>query len=194
MTGHASAGGRVSRSRTSPRMREPAPRRPPVRAKLLVTPLIAVLPTAACGIVMEKGDPAPSPTAGSDTVIRSLRDVERFWRENFPDIAGGKQFEVVKGGYFPYTQRKLPPPCGGQPPEYQPNAFYCPPGDFIAWDTQNLIPQLEQRYGALLVGVVMAHEYGHAVQTRLGRTRDATVVLEQQADCFAGAWLKDVQA
>jgi predicted metalloprotease len=42
--------------------------------------------------------------------------------------------------------------------------------------------------------VVFAHEYGHAIQVRLGRTRQPTVVLEQQADCFAGAWLGDALA
>jgi predicted metalloprotease len=42
--------------------------------------------------------------------------------------------------------------------------------------------------------VVFAHEYGHAIQGRLGTTDQPTVVLEQQADCFAGAWLADVQA
>nr|WP_296074775.1 neutral zinc metallopeptidase [uncultured Actinoplanes sp.] len=169
-----------------------------MRAKLLVAALLAMLMTAGCGITVERRpDAGPAPTAatpGRDTVTRSLKDVERFWRDSFPDIAGGEAFTPVKGGFFPYTQRKLPPPCGGEPSQYQPNAFYCPPGDFIAWDAQNLIPQLEQRYGPVLVGVVMAHEYGHAVQTRLGRTDDATVVLEQQADCFAGAWLKDVLA
>jgi predicted metalloprotease len=190
MTGHAPvAGGNVPAA-----LREAW-----VRAKLLVTVLTAVL-LAGCGITVERRDAGPAQTAtatataGKDTVTRSLKDVERFWGETFPDIADGKTFTPVKGGYFPYTQRKLPPECGGQPSQYQPNAFYCPPGDFIAWDAQNLIPQLEQRYGPLLVGVVLAHEYGHAVQTRLGRTDDATVVLEQQADCFAGAWLKDVLA
>jgi predicted metalloprotease len=162
-----------------------------MRAKVLVTVVVAALVAAGCSIVPDES-PAPGRTGGSETVTRSLRDVERFWRDNFPDISGGEQFEAVRGGYFPYTETRLPPDCGGQPSQYQPNAFYCPPGDFIAWDAQNLIPQLQSSYGPLLVGVVMAHEYGHAIQTRLGGTREPTVVLEQQADCYAGAWLDDV--
>jgi hypothetical protein len=51
-----------------------------------------------------------------------------------------------------------------------------------------------QPTGQLLVGVVLAHEYGHAIQTRLGLTDQPTVVVEQQADCFAGAWLADALA
>lgn len=161
-----------------------------MRAKVLVTAVLAGVVMVGCSILPDDSAP-PAPTRSSDTVTRSLRDVERYWGENFPGISGGERFQPVRGGYFPYTERKLPPDCGGQPSQYQPNAFYCSAGDFIAWDAQTLIPQLESAYGPLLVGVVMAHEYGHAIQARLGRTREPTVVLEQQADCFAGAWLSD---
>jgi predicted metalloprotease len=158
--------------------------------------VVAALVAAGCGLAP---DPAPqrdepSRTGSSDVVTKALTDVERFWKAQFPGISGGKAFRPVTGGYHPYTERVAPPDCGGQPFQYQPNAFYCPDGDFIAWDAQQLIPQLQDAFGPLLVGVVMAHEYGHAIQSRLGGTDQPTVVLEQQADCFAGAWLADVQA
>ncbi len=158
-----------------------------------------VLAVGGCTIVTEDGtSPAPSASSGApdsgSTVTKSLKDVERFWTAEFGRISNGKTFQPVQGGYHPYTQTKLPPACGDEQPAYQPNAFYCPDGDFIAWDAQNLIPQLQQNFGPLLIGVVLAHEYGHAIQTRLGITGQPTVVLEQQADCFAGAWLADVQA
>jgi predicted metalloprotease len=121
-------------------------------------------------------------------------DVERFWTKAYPPLAKGAKFTPVTGGYHPYTRTDPPPPCGQEPTEYQPNAFYCPAGDFIAWDAETLIPQLNDYFGPLLVGVVFAHEYGHAIQSRLHRTDQPTVVLEQQADCFAGAWLADVLA
>lgn len=160
---------------------------------------VLVLSLAGCG-------PAPAPTDGpttkatngsakkGDVVTRALDDVERYWTGEFPKISGGKRFQPVGGGFHPYTKSSPPLECGGQQAGYQPNAFYCPDGDYIAWDAQTLIPQLQEDFGPLLVGVVMAHEYGHAVQARLGDTDQATVVLEQQADCFAGAWLADVQA
>jgi predicted metalloprotease len=53
---------------------------------------------------------------------------------------------------------------------------------------------MQSDFGELLVGLIMAHEYGHAVQSRLGVTGQPTIVLEQQADCFAGAWLAEVLA
>jgi predicted metalloprotease len=138
--------------------------------------------------------PAPQSTKSGDTVTRSIQDVERFWTAEFPKLSGGRKFVKVQGGYHPYTQSSPPPDCGDQPGEYQPNAFYCPAGDYIAWDAQNLIPQLQSDFGPVLVGVVFAHEYGHAIQVRLGQTNRPTVVLEQQADCFAGAWLGDALA
>ena len=48
----------------------------------------------------------------------------------------------------PVHRAKPPPACGDQRSAYQPNAFYCPAGDFIAWDAQTLIPQLQSRLRA----------------------------------------------
>ncbi|MCY1145091.1 neutral zinc metallopeptidase [Actinoplanes sp. Pm04-4] len=129
-----------------------------------------------------------------DVVTPALQDVERFWAANFGTVADGARFTPVQGGKFPYTRNDPPPACGGQASDYQPNAFYCPPDDFIAWDADQLIPELQETYGDLLVGFVMAHEYGHAIQARIGPDNQPTVVLEQQADCYAGAWLADVLA
>ena len=158
---------------------------------------VLVLSLAGCGVAPAPSGPGKSATStpkATDLATKSLRDVERYWNAEFPELAGGKRLRPITGGFHPYTERKPAPDCGGQAFAYQPNAFYCPDGDFIAWDAQKLIPQLQEDYGPLLVGVVMAHEYGHAIQTRLGRTRQPTVVLEQQADCYAGAWLADVRA
>jgi predicted metalloprotease len=154
--------------------------------------LLMVTLLAGCGAAL---GPAPGGRgAPADVVTKSLKDVERFWAGAYPAISGGRRFQPVRGGYHPYTKTDPPPSCGGQPGVYQENAFFCPSGDFIAWDAQVLIPQLQAQFGPLLVGVVFAHEYGHSVQTQLGRTGAPTVVLEQQADCFAGAWLADVMA
>jgi predicted metalloprotease len=131
---------------------------------------------------------------GADVVTTALEDVERFWTAEFGSVADGAKFTPVQGGYFPYSKNDPPPACGGQQSSYEPNAFYCPPDDFIAWDAQQLIPELQEDFGPLLVGVVMAHEYGHAIQGRVGPANQPTVVLEQQADCYAGAWLADVLA
>ncbi len=72
------------------------------------------------------------------------------------------------------------------------NAFFCPSADLIAWDDVNLIPGLYGEFGGFTLGIVFAHEFGHAIQARSG-TRGATIMTELQADCFAGAWARDVE-
>ncbi|UDY37122.1 neutral zinc metallopeptidase [Dermatobacter hominis] len=64
----------------------------------------------------------------------------------------------------------------------------------MAWDADDLIPHMVESYGPLGLGLVIAHEWGHAVQARAGETEETPVlVLEQQADCYAGAWVADVE-
>jgi predicted metalloprotease len=164
---------------------------------------VAFVVAAGCTLGPNRSDsPArPGTQAGrsasvpADTVVNNaLRDVERYWAATYPKLAGGARFTPLRGGYHPYTRSQPPPPCGAERPQYQPNAFYCPDGDFIAWDAEVLIPQLNDNFGSLLVAVVMAHEYSHAVQQRLNLTGQPTIVLEQQADCFAGSWVGDVKA
>ncbi len=53
-----------------------------------------------------------------------------------------------------------------------------------------VLARLAEQFGPSIMGVVLAHEYGHAIQARSGALpatcrHDHT---EQQADCFAGAW------
>ncbi|GAA3454715.1 neutral zinc metallopeptidase [Dactylosporangium matsuzakiense] len=155
---------------------------------------IGNLPSPGNGNGVADRGSAPSADEADATVRAAIGDVERFWSAAYPKLSGGVAFQKVAGGYHPYTTQEPPPACGQQRPEYQPNAFYCPDGDFIAWDAEVLIPQLAADYGRLLVAVVVAHEYGHAVQERLGLTQQPTIVLEQQADCFAGSWIADVAA
>jgi predicted metalloprotease len=175
--------------------------------------VIAVLVTAAACVIRVGGGPsgapggndpyrgglgrggkAPSAEQVDKTVRDAIADIERYWGATFPGLAEGRAFTPVKGGYHPYTRTTPPPPCGDEQPQYQPNAFYCPAGDFIAWDAEVLMPKLQTDFGPFLVAVVMAHEYGHVIQARLGTTDQPTIVLEQQADCFAGGWAGDVRA
>ncbi len=74
------------------------------------------------------------------------------------------------------------------------NARYCPQRDQIVVDAQDLGPDLVRRFGPLALAAIVAHEYGHAVQRRLGTISLAPVVRELQADCLAGTWLGHVKA
>ncbi len=136
-----------------------------------------------------------APTA-EEVVRAALRDVEAFWERAYPD-AYGEPFEPISGGFWAYGPGGEPPPCGSPPPDYADiagNAFYCPPDDLIAWDAVNLTPQLYEEFGGFTLGIVFAHELGHAVQARAGVLGQATILTELQADCFAGAWTADVEA
>ena len=124
-----------------------------------------------------------------DVIIQATIDeVEDFWDEEFPD-AFGNEFEPVSGGFFPYGPNRELPTCGGRLTYEQiaGNAFYCPSDDLIAWDTDNLTNDLFEQFGPFSLVIVMAHEYGHAIQTRGGFT-GPTIAGEQQADCYAGAF------
>lgn len=76
------------------------------------------------------------------------------------------------------------------------NAFYCDEGDFIVYDDEILFPSFADELGVVVVGVVLAHEWGHVVQSPLRNDiLDSRVntTLELQADCFAGAWTARVR-
>ena len=55
-----------------------------------------------------------------------------------------------------------------------------------------LVPELYEEFGGFTLGIVFAHELGHAIQERAG-VAGPTIMRELQADCFAGAWTADVE-
>jgi predicted metalloprotease len=72
------------------------------------------------------------------------------------------------------------------------NAAYCFEDKTIGWDRGELLPSLKRAYGDMGVTTVLAHEYGHAIQREAGLTKKGTptLVSEQQADCFAGTYMR----
>jgi predicted metalloprotease len=123
-------------------------------------------------------------------ILAALDELETFWDDEFSTVASGG-FQPVGGGFFPYGPDTEIPGCG-QTLAYEDvaqNAFYCPIDDTISWDTENLTNGMLEEFGPFSLVIVMAHEYGHAIQAR-GALNPAlpTVAGEQQADCFAGAF------
>ena len=154
----------------------------------------------ACASEAEDGlmfTPSSTPQASGDPAAvaqRAVRDVTSYWEETYPEVYG-EQFEPVSG-FHAYGPDTDPPPCGSPPPRYEEianNAFYCPGDDIIAWDEAVLMPELNEDFGAFTVAIVIAHEFGHAIQDRFV-TYDRSVDLELQADCFAGGWTARVAA
>ncbi|WP_341478956.1 neutral zinc metallopeptidase [Hoyosella altamirensis] len=79
------------------------------------------------------------------------------------------------------------------------NAAYCPIDNSIGWDRGVLLPYVEQHFGQLGVATIMAHEFGHAISAQAGfldNNRELRgyplLVWEQQADCYAGVYLRHV--
>jgi predicted metalloprotease len=125
-------------------------------------------------------------------VIAAIADVQRYWTQEFPKLYDGKKYAPVTGGFYAVIGESPDDqtPCG--PVGY--NAFYCAQKDLVAWDAGGLLPDLQKGFGDFAVQLVMAHEWGHVIQAPKRANFDAkSVVLETQADCFAGAWAKHAQ-
>ncbi|WP_099040191.1 neutral zinc metallopeptidase [Mycobacterium neglectum] len=123
--------------------------------------------------------------------MQAIADLEQYWAEQYPQLYD-KEFEQISGGYYAVAADSPAPPCTTSPEEVAGNAFYCSTEDVVAWDAQQLLPELQDKFGPFTIAVVMAHEWGHAVQTRSNFT-GRTVTKELQADCFAGAWSQHAQ-
>ncbi|MBU6359011.1 MAG: neutral zinc metallopeptidase [Chloroflexi bacterium] len=72
------------------------------------------------------------------------------------------------------------------------NAFYCQLTHGIYYDTNLLATQFD-RVGDFASAIVIAHEWGHAMQglRDIFRHSGYTIETELQADCFAGAYAHD---
>lgn len=124
----------------------------------------------------------------------AIADVQKFWAQRFPEDFD-TEFEPIKRLVsYDSTKPRGAIVCGADTARVA-NAFYCPPEDTIAWDRGVLLPTVVQTLRTEMAAVlVLAHEFGHAVQTRLGTVDRSTptIVAEQQADCFAGAFMRHV--
>jgi len=180
-------------STTSP----PADTQPDVTLPPIVSPeLNASIPIEDV-VNIDANKPA---RAHDDFVAVAFTDIERWWAEVFPTVYG-TEFQPLEGGiYAGYPERTTTIPGCGEPRTTVYNdlqdyvAFYCQFGDFMAYDDgdgrNSLLTPLADAYGPAVMGIVLAHEYGHAIQGRTGALDEflATILTEQQADCFAGAW------
>jgi predicted metalloprotease len=184
----------------------------------LLRPLLAVVLGAlltGCAVpVVGRASPGPGqpvdvtaaqlPITGAadddvDQLVRNaLADITTFWDQSLP-AAYGRTLRPLRGGVFSVDSRDLDPKaypgtgigCAGHPVdphETENNAFYNPRCDAIAYD-RALLTQLIHDHGRALAPIVLAHEFGHAIQGRVGFSSDGgSIVDETQADCFAGAW------
>jgi hypothetical protein len=151
-----------------------------------VTPGASVAEAAQPAPAIGPTAPAPVRNMAADESA-AVRAVDGFWRRHFPQyFHRGYTSPRVTG---PYHGSKGPSCDGERTLAF--NAFYCKPQDFLAWD-DNLMSAGYQKIGDAWVYLIIAHEWGHAIQARLSK-RWVSVAAELQADCLAGATLHGAQ-
>lgn len=135
-------------------------------------------------------------TSDASFLKSAINDIQSFWASEFPQVYGSPYKplgQVIPAG--PTTQI---PACQGQRISYakevKGNAFYCFKSNYIVYDNQALFPALAKHFGPFALALVLAHEWGHAIQDRAGIDRSSAppVYIELQADCFAGSWAKHI--
>ena len=117
----------------------------------------------------------------------AVTDIQQFWTQEMAEQFH-RPYRPVSAFYSIDPDGSVAAPCTDQPSDIRGNAFYCPSRDIVAWDRKILLPQLQERFGDFLVAMVLAHEWGHAIQKRTTLPSDHTIVVETQADCYAGAF------
>ena len=126
-----------------------------------------------------------------------INDVQKTWEAEFPKLGG--TYEHAKLVLFRDVVRSG---CGFAEAAMGP--FYCPADRKVYLDL-GFLDELRSRFGApgeFAEAYVIAHEFGHHVQTLLGidekmrraqaerpsLKNELSVRLELQADCLAGVW------
>ena len=128
-----------------------------------------------------------------------VSDIQAFWGETF--TASGKDYPETKLVLF--DQAGTTSGCGPASPATGP--FYCP-ADQKVYLELGFFDELQSRFGAkggdFAIAYVIAHEFGHHIQTVTGvsqsvqdqtqqdpsRQNELSVLQELQADCLAGVW------
>jgi len=168
------------------------------------------------GGVVTRNEPGPSPTgtptdAEGQFVARVLGSTEDTWTQVFKEQVGKA---YVKPRLVIYRGSDNTGRCGTA--ESRMGPFYCPNDQKIYLDTE-FFDEMRSRFNAcpatqgacaFAQAYVMAHEVGHHVQFLLGdlqkidqlkqRASEAqanalSVMVELQADCYAGVWANKTQ-
>lgn len=122
---------------------------------------------------------------------QAISDIEQFWEVNYDESFDGSfkpVTEVISWDANGFDDTEF---CGDSTYGIV-NAGYCLDDHTIGWDRGELLPALDRAHGDMGVAMVLAHEYGHAIQYHSGMADDdtPTLVAEQQADCLAGAYMR----
>lgn len=147
---------------------------------------------------------ADNPDRFNDARCRNalyVNSIQDYWRDALPQHFNAA-YQASDTVFF---EQAVNTGCGAADSGVGP--FYCPEDDLIYIDLSfwNQLAAELGATGAFAQPYVLAHEYGHHVQDLLGteaRARAArqsdpangneySVLLELQADCYAGAWARN---
>jgi len=123
-------------------------------------------------------------------------DIDRFWEARFQEA--GRVYDPPDGVVA--FDEPIVTACGRADPVRE-AAFYCVIDENIYYSAE-FRTLIENQIGDFAWVIVVAHEWGHHIQSKLGfdlgvvpdRAGEvAPIELEQQADCLAGAYAADAE-
>lgn len=152
------------------------------------------------GLGAGAGEPGGTLVPKSETdefVSYLVDDIQEFWADTFSQ--SGRDYPITKLVLFEGSTTSA---CG--PASSATGPFYCPADQKVYLDL-GFFDELTSRFGApgdFAIAYVIAHEFGHHVQTVTGvsqavqdtasqdgsRRNELSVKQELQADCLAGVW------
>lgn len=150
------------------------------------------IPDSAVGLIAGAPYPNLAVEGATDSDVdllatAALADLFHYYDEVYPTVFGTSY--VPPQNLVSYdAQDPVGTVCGMDTYEFV-NAFYMDDCDTVAWDRGVLLPALSESIGILAAPTVLAHEIGHDIQHQAGMPADTpTMIMEQQADCYAGAY------
>ncbi|HET7846100.1 MAG TPA: neutral zinc metallopeptidase [Acidimicrobiia bacterium] len=144
-------------------------------------------------------DPETDPYADLKTYMNAVYiDLDGMWSNIFAEAGRGD----YRAPGFVIFEAFTNSACGGADEAVGPH--YCPLDEKIYIDL-DFFTQLREQFGAegdFAPAYVIAHEFGHHIQTVLGvsdqvralqqenpdQANELSILMELQADCFAGVW------
>jgi predicted metalloprotease len=140
-------------------------------------------------LVAEHGDGGEVDTLA----LNAVTDVQAYWEQHYGAEFEG-EFEPVEKliSWSARDSRRESVEFCTESTYRMVNAAYCRLDNSIGWDRAMLLPTMTETFGKMSVVMVIAHEYGHAIQNNANIVDrdDPVIVKEQQADCFAGAYMR----
>lgn len=150
------------------------------------TPVPARPPTGGA-VTLENRDEVAGvvPTSLEQIFDIAAEDINTFWIQAFREY--GYPYDEPR--IVLHDRSQISSGCGVAPAQVGP--FYCS-ADHSQYYPFRFMDQQWKQFGDFAVVTIIAHEWGHTIQSLLGvlNTGGYTIDLELQADCFAGAYAR----